>query len=372
MQLALSDEDRDFLNEVRAFLAPFSHVRNYRSTRDHAESEVFYRALAEKGWLGLSWPVEVGGLGGSAMQEFLLWNEIAYAGIARPPQGVGVVAKTLIRYGTPEQKLRWLEPIRRHEATFALAYSEPEAGSDLASVRCRAERQGDHYVINGNKCWNSKAHLVSHLWLLCRTGEQAAKKRGLSLMIVDTKAAGVRIRPIALMDGNEFTEIFFDDVRVPADCRVGEENAAWRMMAEALADERHVHFGPGRIRADFRIIVDWARRTGLDQQPDIRRTLADLAVEVLEAEAQALSLLQVAVARGDAAIEAAANKVTHTRVLQSIARTAIAIGGPEGLLEEAGIELLWRQTMTESIGGGTTQIMQGIIARQALGLGAKS
>ena len=369
---ALEDADSKFLDEVRAFLKPFAHIQNYRSTHDQKDSEVFYRALAAKGWLGLSWPKEAGGLGGSAMQEFLLWNEIADAGIARPPQGVGVVAKTLIRYGTPEQKARWLEPIRRHEATFALAYSEPEAGSDLASVRCRAERKGDHYVINGNKCWNSKAHLVSHLWLLCRTGEQSAKRRALSLIIVPTDLAGVRIRPIELMDGNEFTEIFLDDVRVPLDQRVGEENAAWRMMAGALADERHVHFGPGRVRSDFRIVTEFAARTGLDRRPEIRRTLADLAVEVLEAEAQALRLLQVAVNGGDAAIEAAANKVTHTRVLQSIARTAIAIGGPEGLLAESGIELLWRQSMTESIGGGTTQIMQGIIARQELGLGAKS
>ena len=369
---SLDNADGQFLNEVRSFLKPFGHIQNYRSTHDQAESEVFYRALAGKGWLGLSWPQEAGGLGGSVMQEFLLWNEIADAGIARPPQGVGVVAKTLIRYGTDEQKTRWLGPIRRHEATFALAYSEPEAGSDLASVRCRAERQGDHYVINGNKCWNSKAHLVSHLWLLCRTGEQSAKSRALSLIIVPTDAPGVRIRPIELMDGNEFTEIFLDDVRVPVDQRVGEENAAWRMMAGALADERHVHFGPGRVRSDFRIVTEFAARTGLDKRPEVRRTLADLAVEVLEAEAQALRLLQVAVNGGEAAVEAAANKVTHTRVLQSIARTAMAIGGPEGLLETSGIELLWRQTMTESIGGGTTQIMQGIIARQELGLGAKT
>jgi 3-oxocholest-4-en-26-oyl-CoA dehydrogenase alpha subunit len=366
----LDEADRDFLEEVRTFLRPYSHIQNYRSTDDHAQSETFYRALAAQGWLGLSWPEVAGGLGRSAMQEFLLWNEIAYAGIARPPQGVGVVAKTIIRYGTPEQKARWLEPIRRHEATFALAYSEPEAGSDLASVRCRADRQGDHYVVNGNKCWNSKAHLVSHLWLLCRTGDQGSKKRGLSLMIVPTDAPGVCIRPIELMDGNEFTEIFFDDVRIPAEQRIGEENAAWRMIAEALADERHVHFGPGRVRSDFRIVTEFAARTGLDRQPDIHRTLAGLAVEVLEAEAQALSLLQVTIAGGDAALEAASNKVTHTRVLQSIARTAIAIGGAEGLLAESGIEMLWRQTMTESIGGGTTQIMQGIVARQGLGLGA--
>jgi alkylation response protein AidB-like acyl-CoA dehydrogenase len=370
--LSLDETDSAFLAEVRAFLVPFRGSQNYRSTRNHDEADVFYRALAGKGWLGLSWPVEAGGQGGSAMQEFLLWNEIAYEGIARPPQGVGVVAKTLIRCGTPEQKARWLDPIRRHETTFALAYSEPEAGSDLAGVRCRAEPDGDHYVVNGNKCWNSKAHLVSHLWLLCRTGDQASRKKGLSLLIVDAHAPGVTIRPIELMDGNMFTEIFFDDVRVPVACRVGEENKAWGMMAGALADERHVHFGPGRIRGDFRLVVDWAERTGLDRRPEIRRTLAELAVEVLEAEAQALRLLEVAISGGDAAVAAAANKVTHTRVLQSIARAAIAFGGPEGLLEESGIELLWRQTMTETIGGGTTQIMQGIIARNELGLAAET
>src|SRR6185437_543267 len=110
---ALDDPDREFLSEVRTFLKPFSHIQNYRATHDQAESEIFYRALAGKGWLGLSWPKEAGGLGASAMQEFLLWNEIADAGIARPPQGVGVVAKTLIRYGTEAQKTRWLGPIRQ-------------------------------------------------------------------------------------------------------------------------------------------------------------------------------------------------------------------------------------------------------------------
>jgi alkylation response protein AidB-like acyl-CoA dehydrogenase len=112
----------------------------------------------------------------------------------------------------------------------------------------------------------------------CRTGDQGSKKRGLSLMIVPTDTPGVRIRPIELMDGNEFTEIFFDDVRIPAEQRIGEENAAWRMIAEALADERHVHFGPGRVRSDFRIVTEFAARTGLDRQPDIHRTLAGIAV----------------------------------------------------------------------------------------------
>ncbi len=363
----LSDEDRRFLGKVRAFLEPYRSTQNYLVTQDHAASERFYRELAERNWLALAWPAEFAGLGKSRLQEFLLWNEIAYEGIARPPQGVGVIAKTIMAHGTDAQKAYWLDRIRRHDATFALVYSEPNAGSDLAGLTCRAVRDGDHYVITGNKCWNSKAHVVSHLWLLARTGEQTARGRGLSLFIVDATLPGVEIRPIEQMCGNVFTEIFFTDARVPAECLVGKENDGWRMIGQALAEERHIHFGPGRVRADFRRVVEWAARTGLDQRPDVQAALRELAVEVLEAEAISLPMLLP----GADAAQAAANKVTHTRVLQSIARTAMELGGADALLSDAGIELLWRQSMTETIGGGTTQIMQSIIARQRLGLEAK-
>jgi alkylation response protein AidB-like acyl-CoA dehydrogenase len=362
----LSEDDRCFLDEVRTFLEPFRSTQNYLVTQDHAASDRFYHTLAERNWLALAWPTEFGGPGKSRLQEFLLWNEIAFEGIARPPQGVGVIAKTIMAHGTEQQKAYWLDRIRRHDATFALAYSEPNAGSDLAGLTCRAVRDGDHYVITGNKCWNSKAHLVSHLWLLARTGEQAARGRGLSLFIVDTTLPGIEIRPIEQMDGNFFTEIFFTELRLPADCLVGKENDGWKMIGQALAEERHIHFGPGRVRADFRRVVEWAARTGLDQRQDVQVALRELAVEVLEAEAISLPML-----RGADAVQAAANKVTHTRVLQSIARTAMDLGGAGALLSDAGIEVLWRQTMTETIGGGTTQIMQSIIARQRLGLEAK-
>ena len=367
MNAMLTGEDLDFLGEVRAFLAQHRDTQNYLVTRDHAASDRFYAALAERNWLALAWPQAFGGLGRSRLHEFLLWNEIAYEGIARPPQGVGIIAKIIMAHGSDAQKALWLEQIRRHQVTFALAYSEPNAGSDLAGLSCRAVRGGDHYVITGNKCWNSKAHAVSHLWLLARTGDQASRGRGLSLFIVDTTLANVEIKPIEQMDGNVFTEILFSDARLPADCLVGEENAGWRMIGEALAEERHVHFGPGRVRADFRHVVRWAEQAGISTRPDVQQALRELAVEVFEAEANSLSMLSE---NADGA-QAATNKVTHTRVLQSIARTALELGGADALFSDAGIELLWRQTMTESIGGGTTQIMESIIARQRLGLSAK-
>lgn len=363
----MSGEDAAFLEEVRAFLAPFRSIQNYLVTQDHAESDRFYKALAERNWLALGWPKEHGGLGASRLQEFLLWNEIAFEGIARPPQGVGIIAKTIMTHGTDAQKSTWLDRIRRHDSTFALAYSEPNAGSDLAGLSCRAVRDGDHYVISGNKCWNSKAHLVSHLWLLARTGEPGSRGRGLSLFIVDAKTPGVMIKPLEQMDGNFFTEIHFADARIPADCLVGPENGAWQMIGQALAEERHIHFGPGRVRSDFRRVCEWAKKTGLEQRPEVQEKLKQLALLVLEAEANSLPML---LSEGSGA-EAATNKVTHTRVLQAIARAALEFGGPDALFTEEGVEVLWRQTITETIGGGGTQIMQSMIARQRMNLSAK-
>jgi alkylation response protein AidB-like acyl-CoA dehydrogenase len=366
--LLMSEEDSQFLADVRAFLAPFCPIQNYLVTQNHAESDRFYKALAARNWLAMAWPTAHSGLGGSRLREFLLWNEIAFEGIARPPQGVGIIAKTIMAHGTDAQKAHWLERIRRHDATFALAYSEPNAGSDLAGLTCRATRDSDHYVISGNKCWNSKAHLVSHLWLLARTGEPGSRGRGLSLFIVDAKTPGVTIKPLEQMDGNVFTEIHFSDARIPADCLVGEENGAWQMIGQALAEERHIHFGPGRVRSDFRRVCEWAKKTGLDQRQDVQEKLKQLALAVLEAEANSLPML---LSEGSAA-EAATNKVTHTRVLQAIARAALEFGGTDVLFAEEGIEVLWRQSITETIGGGATQIMQSIIARQRMNLSAKS
>jgi alkylation response protein AidB-like acyl-CoA dehydrogenase len=363
--LELTPEERAFHAEVLETLAPFEALSSFLVSPGRERVDPFYRHLAAKNWLALSWPKAAGGLGLSPMHEFLLWNEAAYRNIARPPQGAGVVAKTLMRHGTAEQKALWLERIRRHQTTFALAYSEPEAGSDLGSVRCAARLEAGHYVINGNKCWNSKAAEVDNLWLLARTGDAASGSRGLSLLIVDVKTPGVRIRPIALMDGNQVSEIFFDDARVPESCRVGPENAAWRLMADALADERHIHFLPGRVRHDYWRLKAWLEDRGRLDDPCNRRRFEALSIDVAEAEALGLMILSSTDKRGG---EVAANKLAHVRAIQEIARTAMEIGGPEAYLAGAVPALHWSQTMTESVGGGTTEIMESLVARRRLGL----
>jgi alkylation response protein AidB-like acyl-CoA dehydrogenase len=295
---------------------------------------------------------------------------MAHMGLARPPLSAGIVAKTIIGYGTDAQKARWLEPIRGGELMFSLGYSEPEAGSDLAALSTRARRVGDRYIVNGVKIWSSGAHIADYLWLLCRTEEHSVRGAGLSLIIVDLKSPNLRIRPMATLSGHYFTELTFDDVEVPAEHRIGPEGGAWPMMSSLLAVERHVQFSPKRVRRDFEQIVAWTKANGLADDPVVRDRLADCAVDVLEAQAHALSVLALTVADRPSALEAAANKRTYTDAIQKLARTAMDFGCPEAVVSQSVPEALWRQTLEESIGGGSTEIMTSIIGRQGLGLKA--
>jgi alkylation response protein AidB-like acyl-CoA dehydrogenase len=284
----------------------------------------------------------------------------------------GIVAKTIARWGTPEQQRRWLPPIRAGEIHFSLGYSEPEAGSDLASLRCRAERRGDAYRVTGQKCWQSYAQDMDYLWLLCRTGSQESRGKGLSLLIVDLRAHGVRVGALPTLDGDKLNEVTLDGVLVPADQRIGPEDGAWSLMSTALADERHIQFPPKRVRRDLEEVVAWVRARGQDSDAWVRRRLAELAVEVLEVEAHALRLLDALQRGRPGIVEAAANKVVHTLACQEIARAALDFGGPEALVHGARVELLWRQSLWETIGGGTSEVMRGVIAKQGLGLAGRS
>lgn len=370
MKLGFSPADEDFRREVRAFLAPYRSLHGFsQQGKRWPEVRAFFAAMAEKNWLALSWPREYGGLGGSISQEFLLWDEIAYARCARNPLSSGIVAKTLIRHGTEEQKRAYLPRIRTGELHFSIAYSEPEAGSDLAALRTRAELRGDHYVIQGQKCWQSYAQDMDYLWLLARTGTQESRGRGLSLFIVDKHTPGIRVRPLPTLEGEQLNEIFFDEVVVPVSQRVGPENGAWPIMHAALADERHIQFPPARVRRDFEDLVAFLRRIDVLDQPHVRQRLTELAADVLEVEMLALRVVD-AMERGQSgAVEAAANKVAHTEACQRIARAAFDLGG-EAALADPELCLLWGVAMYETIGGGTSEIMRGIVAKEALGLGA--
>ncbi|MBK7977923.1 MAG: acyl-CoA dehydrogenase family protein [Deltaproteobacteria bacterium] len=376
MDFSFTPEQESFRAEVREFLADWRDVDGFMCQgRAWPRVREMFRAMGERGWLALVWPREHGGLGAGLIEEFILWDEVAYARAARNPLAAGIVAKTLIRHGSDEQKRRWLPPIRSGDAHFSLAYSEPEAGSDLASLRTRAERRGDAYVVNGQKCWQSYTHDMDYLWLLARTGAPESRGRGLSLFIVDKNAPGVTVRPLPTMDGDQLHEIFFENVEIPERQRVGPENGAWGIMGEALADERHIQFPPGRVRKDYEDVVGFVATLARDSRWNAvrvaatRERLAELSVLALEVEMHALRVLD-AMARGVSAVaDAAANKVAHTIACQKIARAAFDLGGAAALADPR-IRLIWQVATYETIGGGTSEIMRGIVARQSLGLDA--
>jgi len=369
-----SAEEQRFRGEVREFLADWSDLDAYFLQGHRWERlKEFFRALGERGWLALTWPREWGGLARPISWEYVLWDEVAQARAARSPLGAGIVAKTILRHGTEAQKRRWLPALRSGEGHFSLGYSEPEAGSDLASLRCRAEPtpEGEGYVVTGQKCWQSYAQDMDYLWLLARTGSQESRGEGLTLLIVDLDAPGVRVGPLPTLDGDQLNEVHLDGVQVAAERRVGPENGAWKIMAEALADERHIQFPPGRVKRDLADVVAWVRTHGLATDPEIRRTLAELAVDVLEVEAHALRVLDAMQKGRPGAVEAAASKVAHTVACQKIARAAFGWGGAEVLCAGSRIQILWLQSLWETIGGGTSEIMRSIVARQGLGLGGR-
>jgi len=372
VNFAFSEDELRFRAGVREFLQDYRDLDGF-FTQGHkwkAVKELFC-AMGERGWLALAWPDHAGGLGKGPAYEYLLWDEVAYARAARNPLAAGIVARTLIRYGTPDQHERWLPDIRSGETHFSLAYSEPEAGSDLAGLRCRAERRGDHFVVNGQKCWQSYAQDMDFFWLLVRTGAPESRGRGLSLMICDKHAPGVTVNPLPTLDGEQLNEVYFDAVEIPAENLVGPENGAWSIMGEALADERHIQFPPGRVRRDLEEMIAWLRAEDLLGDPLVRRRLADLAAEVAEVDMHGLRVLDAMQKGKNAAMEAAANKVVHTLVCQKIARAVVDFGGEAALVTGARPGLLWAQSMWETIGGGTSEVMRGIVARAALGLSGR-
>jgi alkylation response protein AidB-like acyl-CoA dehydrogenase len=380
VKLRFSDAEEAFRAEVREFLEDYRELDGFFCQGHHwKQVKELFRAMGERGWLALAWPEEQGGLAKGPAYEYILWDEVAYARAARNPLSAGIVARSIIRYGSEAQKAKWLPPIASGEMHFSLAYSEPEAGSDLGSVRARAERGGDpqvdhaedNYLVTGQKCWQSYAQDMDYLWLLVRTGSQESRGRGTTLLIADIHAPGVTVSPLPTLDDDQLNEVNLDQVRVPVENRIGPEDGAWQIMGEALADERHIQFPPGRVRRDLEEMALWVGEQGLGRDPVVRQRMSELAIDLLEVEMHGLRVLD-AMQKGQPAVaEAATNKIAHTLACQNIARAVLDFGCPEAIAVGARPELLWRQSMWETIGGGTSEVMRGTVAKLALGLGAR-
>lgn len=359
-----------FQAEVQTFLEDFRDTDGFfhHEGDHHDATQRLYRALGERNWLALAWPTTVGGQGRHPLYEYVLWNEMARARAARPPLGSGIVAKTIIAAGTNDQKQRFLPGLRTADISFALGYSEPEAGSDLTGLRTRAVLDGDEYVVSGEKRWTSGGHRADYIWLLCRTGAPDSRAKGLTILMVDRTSPGITIGGITSVSGERFNEVFFDDVRVPVVNRVGEENKGWALITESLATERHVQFSPARVEQDFDDLVRWLAERELTDDPIVRHKLTDVAVRVAEVEALALAMCEAVQDGKNPVVEAAANKLAGSEACQEVARVAGELGMPESLFVGSTIEYIWRQSICETIGGGTSEIMRSVIAGQGLGL----
>ena len=372
MRFRLDPGVEAFRAEVRKFLA---EEWDGQGDASGPASLAFQSRLAERGWLTLAWPKEYGGAGASHLEQLVYNEEMAYADAPAQNHGVQWVGPTLMLLGTEEQKARFLPPIARAEEHWCTLYSEPEAGSDLASLRTRAVQDGDDFIINGQKIWNGRAHLADWGWLAARTDPSAPKHRGISLFMVDMKSPGISVRPLIDMSGrHHFNEVFFDNVRVPRANLVGELNRGWYHIATALDFERSGVQTYASGRRVVERIADVIREDTTGIRRHYRHEVADRAIEV----AVGMNLAyRVALMQAEGKVpnaEASQSRLFGTELLQRIYRTAMRVMGLEGQLRggsaRPGRDFAtgYLVSVSETIAGGTAEIQRLIIATRGLGL----
>lgn len=277
MLIDLTPEQSRLRDELREYFASCLTPEERAKIAEDPFGEAYMahcRRLGRDGKLGLGWPKEYGGAGLGPVEQQIFANEIARAGVPYPLISLQTVAPTIMQYGTPEQKDRFLPSILAGECHFAIGYTEPEAGTDLASLRTTAVLDGDHYVVNGQKTFTSGAHYAQYIWLAARTDPDARRHKGITMMIVSTHDPGFSWTPITTMDGRHHTNAtYYADVRVPVGMVVGEVGKGWDLIVNQLNHER-VTLGPaGNLGQIYDRLLAWARRTGLADQPDMRRAL---------------------------------------------------------------------------------------------------
>ena len=380
MNLSDTPEEQDFRTRVRDWLA--THQPRPQEARDPARLKRWHTNLLAAGFVGASWPAQYGGGNLSGEEQAILNEEMARAGAPPIPGGMGLlwVGPAIIRYGTEEQRERFVRPILRGEHTWCTGYSEPGAGSDLAALRTRAVRDGDDYVVDGQKIWTTVAHLSDYCFLLCRTSAEGAKQAGLSVLLVDMRLPGIDVRPLRQITGDcEFNEVFFTGVRVPVADRLGREGQGWEIVRSALVDERTGLAASIRVDRDLEALIAAVRARGRSADPVIRQRVAELAIGCHALKwSSARMMSDLLRGRLDPGV-AASNKFFTSNLLQALSECALEVLGPEALLYEApeesvhdlaaaspGYRFLYNRCLT--IAGGTSEVQRNLIAQRVLGL----
>ena len=388
MHFTFTPEETAFRQELREFLKaelpPDWKGADEDGRTDDVEFERYMRRrLIDKEWLTMAWPREYGGQDASSVKSAIFAEEMMYhEAPGKDNWGVGMLAPAIMHHGTPEQKRKYLPAIANGEVSWAQGFSEPESGSDLASLQTQAVKDGSSYLITGQKIWSSCAHLSDWMFLLARTDPEAPKHRGITFFVVDLKSPGITMRPIINMVGDHhFNEEYFDNVRVPAENIVGELNRGWYVAMTTLNFERDGTMYTAKARKPLDMLIELVREESTnDRRPTITPALRHrLAERVLETEVSSLLAYRIAwmVDQGiEPQQEASISKMFSTELLLRVANTGMQVLGLMGQLVEDSkwaplrgkLRRLYLWSISETIGGGTSEIQRNIIATRGLGL----
>jgi alkylation response protein AidB-like acyl-CoA dehydrogenase len=389
MDFDFTPEQRAFLAEVEEFLDANDDPEVFDPTRENMAQIVdtpprraFMAKMAKRGWMGITWPKEHGGQESDGVYEYLLNEALAARGGPQIGKGVGIIGKTLLRHGSEKLKAEFLPKILNAEIEFAVGYSEPGAGSDAAAMQLKAVRDGDEWILNGQKIWTTSAHFADWYWVGARTDPDAPKHSGITLFLVPMDHPGLTIQEIWTMGDERTNSVFFDDVRVPNDYVVGELGRGFQYISEALDLERFTMFTYSPIKARLDLLVDHvktATRDGepLRDDPIVRAQIAELVTKAEVARVIGLRFLAKSLKGGAApTAEASEYKLFATEFSKQLANASMDICGPGAQLrvgtEDAPMrgraESTYRYTVLDTIGGGTSEVQKNIIARRKLGL----
>ncbi len=387
MRIAYTDEQEALRSELVAYYDQLltDDIRDALVV-EHGVGPVtreIVKQMATDGWLGIGWPKEYGGQGRSQIEQFIFFDESMRAGAPVPMLTINTVGPTIMANGTDEQKQRFLPPILRGDLHFSIGYSEPEAGTDLAALRTRAVRDGNEYVVNGQKMWTSLASDADYCWLAVRTDPDAPKHKGISMLIVDLKnTPGITVEPLHLLSSHDINAVYYDDVRVPAENLVGGENNGWNLIVNQLNHERVTLCSAGLLEQSYQETLQYARTTSVvgggrlvDEQ------WVQLNLARVRAGIEFLRLINWKVAwtatQGHMDVaDASTIKVFGTEFYLESFRLLMEVLGPRAYLERGSaadvlhgrLEMNYRSLMILTFGGGTNEIQRDLIAMFGLGL----
>ncbi|NDE41994.1 MAG: pimeloyl-CoA dehydrogenase large subunit [Betaproteobacteria bacterium] len=392
MDLAFTPEEQQFRVDIRAWVrdqlpADIAHKVHNALQLSREDMQRWGQILGKQGWLGHAWPKEFGGPGWNSVQKHLFEEECALAGAPRVvPFGPVMVAPVIMAFGNAEQQQRFLPGIASGTVWWSQGYSEPGSGSDLASLKTRAERQGNSYVVNGQKTWTTLGQYGEWIFCLVRTSNEGKPQTGISFLLIDMKSPGITVRPIVLLDGSvEVNEVFFDNVLVPADNLVGEENKGWHYAKHLLAHERTNIADVNRAKRELERLKRIARSEGVYEDTRFRDEIAKLEVDVVALEMLVLRVLAAETAGKQSLDIAGLLKIRGSEIQQRYSELMMLAAGPYALplireAMEAGwqgdaVGALWCAPLASTyfnmrkttIYGGSNEVQRNIVSQVVLG-----